>query len=104
MILTTQKMEKFQNKAEETPFNNEAAKASADRNLYQKVIAALRFNHVINSEKIRVRVKNGRVYLEGTVITEAERILAEKCIADLFGVWTISNGLTFPFDAKKGQR
>lgn len=67
--------------------------------LYQKVISALHTNCLINSEKITVRVKDRRIYLEGTVDSENERNLAAKCISEIFGIQAISNSITFPFDS-----
>lgn len=91
--------DEYPDKPAGSDFDSGAAKSDADLDLYQKVVNALHANCLINSEKIRVRVKERRVYLEGTVDSENERNLAAKCIADIFGIRTIANGITFPFDA-----
>jgi osmotically-inducible protein OsmY len=79
----------------EPDYDSYAAKLETDKNLVIKVINALAANASINSEKIRVRVADRLVFLEGSVQLRTERISAQKCIRDLFGIRAVINYLTY---------
>jgi|GEM_PF-5876615 len=79
----------------EPDYDSHAAKLETDRNLVTKVINALAANVSINSEKIKVRVADRLVFLEGSVQLRKERISAQKCIRDLFGIRAVINYLTY---------
>ncbi|NIJ52602.1 BON domain-containing protein [Dyadobacter arcticus] len=76
-------------------FDSDAANLETDKNLEKKVINALHANAFINCDKIRVRVTGRLVYLEGTVRLQKERISAQKCIRDIFGIRAVINYLTY---------
>ncbi|GLU56908.1 BON domain-containing protein [Dyadobacter frigoris] len=82
-------------KSWEPDYDSEAARLETDKNLKEKVINALRTNVFINCEKIRVRVTGRLVFLEGTVHLQKERISAQKCIRDIFGIRAVINYLTY---------
>ena len=79
----------------EPDYDSDAAKLETDKNLEKKVVNALRANAFINCEKIRVRVTGRLVFLEGTVNLLKERISAQKCIRDIFGIRAVINYLTY---------
>ena len=79
----------------EPDYDSHAAKLETDKNLVIKVINALAANVSINSEKIRVRVADRLVFLEGSVQFRKERISAQRCIRDLFGIRAVINYLTY---------
>ena len=79
----------------EPDYDSDAAKLETDRNLEKKVLNALQANAFINCEKIRVRVIGRLVFLEGTVHLQKERISAQKCIRDIFGIRAVINYLTY---------
>jgi osmotically-inducible protein OsmY len=82
-------------KSWESDYDSEAAKNETDKNLKKKVINALHANALINCEKIRVRVTGRLVFLEGSVHLLKERISAQKCIRDIFGISAVINYLTY---------
>ncbi|WP_373330567.1 BON domain-containing protein [Salmonirosea aquatica] len=71
-------------------------KAETDRNLERVVMNALRENVLIDCSKIIVRVTGRTVFLEGKVRFREERMLAQECIANLFGIRSVVNYLTYP--------
>jgi osmotically-inducible protein OsmY len=79
----------------EPDYDSEAAKLETDKTLEKKVMSALKANVFINCEKIRVRVSDRLVFLEGTVHQQKERISAQTCIKDLFGIRAVINYLTY---------
>ncbi|TDE18123.1 BON domain-containing protein [Dyadobacter psychrotolerans] len=79
----------------EPDFDSDAARLETDKNLKQKVLNALQANAFINCEKIRVRVSERLVFLEGSVHLQKERISAQKCIMDIFGIRAVINYLTY---------
>jgi osmotically-inducible protein OsmY len=88
----------YPGKSKGVNLDSNATGSDADHDLYQKVTNALHTNSLIDSDKITVRVKERRVYLEGTVDSKNQRNLAAACIADIFGIRTVANNITFPFD------
>ncbi|MEO6284112.1 MAG: BON domain-containing protein [Dyadobacter sp.] len=76
-------------------YDSEAARLETDNNLKEKVINALQANAFINCEKISVRVADRLVFLEGTVHLQHERIAAQQCIRDIFGIRAVINYLTY---------
>ncbi len=84
-------------KTEETYFDYDAYKIKTDKDLEKKVLNALQANSFINSTKIKVKVYDCRVFLEGTVLLKIERSAAQKSIEDIFGVVAVINYITFPY-------
>ena len=82
-------------KSWEPDYDSDAAKLETDKNLEKKIKNALHANAFIDSEKIRVRVTGRLVFLEGTVHFLNERISAQKCIRDIFGISAVINYLTY---------
>lgn len=80
----------------EPDFDSEADRFETDRNLERKVINALRSNELIHFNDIKVRVTGRLVFLEGKVRFRKERMLAQRCVMDLFGIRAIINYLTYP--------
>lgn len=79
----------------EPNYDSEIAKLQTDINLEKEVQNALKANSFINCEKIRVRVTGRLVFLDGTVDLLKERISAQKCIMDIFGISEVINYLTY---------
>jgi len=79
----------------EPEYDSDAARLETDKNIEKKVIDALQANSFINCEKIRVRVTGRLVFLEGTVHLVKERLSAQKCIRDIFGIRAVINYLTY---------
>lgn len=79
----------------EPDYDTEAGKLETDKVLEKKVISALQANKIIDCAKIKVRVTGRLVFLEGTVHFLHERISAQKCIRDIFGVRAVINYLTY---------
>lgn len=86
-------------KPEDFGVASDATRSEADNELFQKVIGALHGNCLIDSKKIKVRVTDRHVLLEGSVQFENERNLAAECITDIFGISEVSNEITFPFES-----
>lgn len=82
----------------ESDYDCDATRLETDRDLEKKVINALDDNSLINSSKIKVRVNDRVMYLEGTVLVKKERGAAQKCIRDIFGIKAVINYLTYPYD------
>lgn len=80
----------------EPDYDSVADKFATDRSLEIKVIDVLRLNALMDYNNIRVRVTGRLVFLEGTVRIKKERLLAQKCITDLFGIRAVINYLTYP--------
>ncbi|GLU57241.1 BON domain-containing protein [Dyadobacter frigoris] len=85
-------------KPEEPKYDPEAARFETDKNLREKVMAALQANSLINASAIRVRVTDRIVFLEGMVHRQKERIAAKQCIKDIFGIRSVINYLTYHTD------
>lgn len=66
----------------------------SDEQIFADVQAALRDDPVADHQEIAVRVGQGRVTLEGTVDSYAEKRLAETAVAAVRGVTEIENRIT----------
>lgn len=80
----------------DTDYDSVADKFDTDRNLEKVVMNALQENAFIDCSNIKVRVTERLVFLEGTVPAHKERISAQRCIMDLFGIRAVINYLTYP--------
>ncbi len=80
----------------EPDYGSLAEKLETDSNLERTVISTLRDNAFVNCQNIKVKVTGRLVFLEGTVRTQKERISAQKCITDIFGIRAVINYLTYP--------
>lgn len=80
----------------EPDYDSLSDKLKTDRNLERTVVKALRENVFINCQNIKVRVTERLVFLEGTVPAQQERMAAQRCIMDLFGIRAVINYLTYP--------
>jgi len=65
----------------------------SDTEIAQAVLNALRWHAAIEEEKIKVRVDDGNVWLEGEVEWEYQRSNARNCIEHLSGVRSIINAI-----------
>ena len=82
----------------EPDYDSEVARIETDKTLEVKVWNALKANIFIDCEKIRVRVTGRLVFLEGTVQLQKERISAQNCVRDIFGIRAVINYLTYHRD------
>lgn len=80
----------------EPDYDSVADKIKTDSSLERKVLKALHENAFIDYRNIKVRVTGRLVFLEGTVRDQKERISAQKCLTDLFGIRAVINYLTYP--------
>ncbi len=80
----------------EPDYDSVSDKFKTDRNLERVVLNALQDNVFIDYKRIKVRVTGRLVFLEGIVHNQKERILAQKCITNLFGIRAVINYLTYP--------
>lgn len=71
-------------------------KSSSDWAILKIARSALRSNAFLCEQNILLLVEEGWVYLEGSVESEDQRLLAKKLIRDIFGVGRVINYLTFP--------
>lgn len=68
--------------------------AVTDTEIAQAVKNALQWNTVVNEEKIKVKVEDGWVYLEGTVEWEYQKNSASNSVEPLVGVKGVINNVT----------
>jgi osmotically-inducible protein OsmY len=66
----------------------------SDADIAQAAVNALKWNVLVPSERVQVKVDNGWVTLRGEVSYEFERRAAERAVRDLPGVRGISNLIT----------
>jgi osmotically-inducible protein OsmY len=64
-----------------------------DTEIAQAVKSALQWNTVVDDEKIRVKVEDGWVYLEGAVEWEYQKTSARNCVDHLVGVKGVVNNI-----------
>lgn len=77
-----------------------------DAEIAQAILNALRWHTAVQEEKIKIKVENGIVRLDGEVEWEYERLNAKSAIENLAGVRTVINSITVkpkttPFDIKQ---
>ena len=65
-----------------------------DSDVAQAILTAIRWNNIINEDKIKVKVESGWVTLEGEVDWSFEKNAIEHSIENLVGVRGISNLIT----------
>lgn len=65
----------------------------ADRQLQEKVLAALEWEPGVDAARIGVTVKDGVVTLQGPVTTYYQRSMAERAARHVFGVRAVANDL-----------
>lgn len=78
-----------------------------DTEIAEAVKDALRWNSAVNEEKIKVRVDNGWVYLEGNVDWEYQKTFAQSNVEGLLGVTGITNTIkidTKPIDSNEMKK
>ena len=80
----------------EPDFDSKADRIATDKNLLEMVMGALEANIFVDSKKITVRVTDRVVFLEGNVHWKKERISAQECVRDIFGIRAVINYLTYP--------
>ncbi len=67
--------------------------ARTDTEIAEAVRNALRWNSAVNEDKIKVKVDNGWVYLDGHVDWEFQKISAQHNVENLLAVRGVSNNL-----------
>jgi osmotically-inducible protein OsmY len=65
-----------------------------DTEIAQAALNALKWNNAINEEKIKIKVEDGVVTLDGEVEWEFQKIAAQRQIENLIGVRRILNNVT----------
>lgn len=81
-----------------------ALHSRTDTEIAEAVKDALRWNSAVNEERIKVRVDDGWVYLEGTVDWDYQKTFAQNNVEGLLGVKGITNTIkinTKPIDVKE---
>lgn len=68
-------------------------KAKTDTEIAEAVRNALRWNSAVNEDKIKVKVDNGWVYLDGHVEWEFQKISAQHNVENLLAVRGVTNSL-----------
>ncbi len=68
-------------------------KAKTDTEIAEAVRNALRWNSAVNEDKIKVKVDNGWVYLDGHVDWEFQKISAQHNVENLLAVRGVTNTL-----------
>lgn len=69
-------------------------KAKTDTEIAEAVRNALKWNSAVNEDKIKVKVDNGWVYLDGHVDWEFQKISAQHNVENLLAVRGVTNNLT----------
>jgi osmotically-inducible protein OsmY len=69
-------------------------KARSDTEIAEAVKNALQWNSAVNEDKIKVRVDNGWVYLDGQVDWEFQKLSAQNNVENLLAVRGVTNNLT----------
>lgn len=64
-----------------------------DEEIAQACVSALKFNHAVPGEKVKVMVNDGWVTLEGEVQWRYQKDAAESAVRFLTGVTGVSNGI-----------
>jgi osmotically-inducible protein OsmY len=68
-------------------------KARTDTEIAEAVRNALQWNSAVNEDKIKVKVDNGWVYLDGLVDWEFQKISAQQNVENLLAVRGVTNNL-----------
>lgn len=85
--------------------NAPPAAESEEHLLAERAEFALYASDAFNMDGIEVRASDGNVILRGNVRSQAERLLAQRIVADVEGVDEVANELevlTIPYDARLG--
>lgn len=77
--------------AEDIQIGNSPSYAKTDTEIAAAILTALEWNSAIQEEKIKIKVENGIVKLEGEVEWEYQRSQAKKTIEALTGVKLVLN-------------
>lgn len=80
--------------AEDIQIGVSPASAITDSEIAEGVVDALRWHAAVQEEKIKIKVENGYVRLEGEVEWEYQRNSAKTAIANLAGVRSVLNLIT----------
>ena len=65
-----------------------------DTDIAKAAVDALKWNTIVPDDKIKLRVENGWVYIEGELDWQFQKSAARKCVEDLTGVRGVSNLIT----------
>jgi len=68
-------------------------KARTDTEIAEAVRNALHWNSAVNEEKIKVKVENGWVYLDGHVDWEFQKLSAQHNVENLLAVRGVTNNI-----------
>lgn len=80
--------------AEDIVVKTSGALIKNDTQIAEAALNALKWNSAVNEEKIKMKVEDGVVTLDGEVDWEFQKISAQKQIEDLIGVKRIINNVT----------
>lgn len=80
--------------AEDIQVGVSPAFSKTDSEIATAVLNALKWNAAVKEEKIRIKVENGHVRLEGEVEWDYERTQAHQAVAGLAGVRSVVNLIT----------
>lgn len=80
--------------AEDIKIGVSPANKKTDLEIAEAVLTALKWHSAVQEEKIKIKVENGNVRLEGVVEWEFERKNAESAIENLTGVHSVLNLIT----------
>ncbi|TCJ19081.1 BON domain-containing protein [Flaviaesturariibacter flavus] len=79
------------------------ASRKSDADIAGAVVHALQWNSSVPDDKIKVRVEDGDVYLEGEVDWEYQRAAARNAVEQIVGVRWVHNGITLKPRATTGD-
>ncbi len=76
----------------------------SDSDIAQAVSQALKWNSAVEEDRLKVKVENGWIYLEGEVNWSYQKTLAEKSVENLKGIKGVINRMTIVPDKKVDQQ
>lgn len=80
--------------AEDIQVGISPAYRKTDTEIAEAVLDALKWHNVVQEEKIKIKVEDGNVKLDGEVEWEYQRTMAKAAIQDLAGVHSVTNLIT----------
>jgi len=80
--------------AEDIEVGISPAYRKTDAEIAEAVLDALKWNNAVQEEKIKIKVEDGNVKLEGEVEWEYQRTMAKSAIENLAGVCLVTNLIT----------
>jgi osmotically-inducible protein OsmY len=77
--------------AEDIQVGNSAGNKKTDTEIAEAVLSALKWHTGVQEEKIKIKVEDGIITLEGEVEWELQRVSAKSAIENLAGVRSVTN-------------